>query len=63
MSTKKPLQADEMDLSSLLNAPRVPRQMPDRRIHQEESPPWVTEEGFVLEDRRSGEDRRKKKAG
>jgi hypothetical protein len=62
MSTKKPLQADEQDFATLLNAPRIPRQNQDRRHRIEEGPPWVTEEGFVLEDRRSGEERRQKKA-
>lgn len=62
MSTKKPLQADEMDLAALLNAPRVPRQLKDRRQAVEDGPPWVTEEGFVMAERRDGEDRRHKKA-
>lgn len=61
MTTKKPIQADDIDLALLLNSPRVPRQKQDRRQFPEEGPPWVTEEGFVLEDRRSGGDRRSKK--
>lgn len=31
----------------------------DRRQAPEDGPPWITEEGFVLEDRRSGLDRRR----
>jgi hypothetical protein len=31
---------------------------PDRRQVQESGPPWITEEGVVLEERRSGQERR-----
>lgn len=36
----------------------VPRGQ-DRRQASEDGPPWITEEGFVVEDRRSGLDRRR----
>lgn len=34
---------------------------PDRRCEQKPGPPWQTEEGVVLEERRSGLDRRAEK--
>lgn len=46
----------EADPDSLL--PPISRLGMDRRQSQEDGPPWVTHEGFVLENRRSGEERR-----
>lgn len=34
---------------------------PDRRRKQEPGPPWLTEDGVVLEERRCGADRRAEK--
>lgn len=38
----------------------VPREG-DRRQVGEDGPPWITDEGFVMEERREGIDRRNKK--
>ncbi len=62
MSMQPPAPEDASFLQSaeeplLLMAPRGA----DRRLLQEDGPPWVTDEGFVLDDRRSGDERRSPK--
>ena len=54
---------EEIEVLPLPEAPeseahlQVPRG-PDRRLETQPGPPWLTDEGIVLEDRRSGLERR-----